>query len=384
MFSACDAVLIGTIGVVMTDLHTAVARARAFLDTVDPESLWIYADFDADGLAAAATLARAIKARRGVAPRVVVKERDAPAWSDAARERVANLDPGALVVADLGVQRPGFLDGRRDDVPVLYLDHHVPSGMPDTGVVVTGHGLDPSPCTAWIAYEVVRPWLDEGSVTEEQLPMWVPAVGVLSDMGDKAPWPHMQALRAAYRITHVREAKVLVNASRRASTALGEVALQALIEAGEPKELTTGPGSEALASARAEVKGEMAKARRLPPRFAEGTPWALIPVHSPCQVHPLIAQQWAGRLPKYLALSTNPSFLPGYLSFSVRTKRADDIPTRLRALPFASDHRDRFGHGHPQASGGSLPLELAGDFLRGLGFGAGDVEAALGATRQGR
>jgi single-stranded-DNA-specific exonuclease len=354
-------------------LDDDLSAARRFLDEVDPTTLWIYADFDADGLAAAATLSRALSARYGTAPRVVIKRRGEPAWSDAARDRIASLQPGALVLADLGVQRPGFLDGRADEVPVLYLDHHVPSGRPDRGVVVTGHGLSPSPCTAWLAYELVRPWLDDGSVPPERLPLWVPAIGVLSDMGDKAPWPHMAALRKAFRITHVREAKVLVNASRRASSPLGSHALQALLTAEQPRDIA----SDALSAAREEVKAALASARRVPPRFAKGTPWALVPVHSRCQVHPLIAQQWAGRLPKYLALSTNPDYLDGYLSFSVRTRRDDDIPARLRALPLADAHRDRFGHGHPQASGGSLPLQRTAELLAALGFDDDDVTAAL-------
>lgn len=340
--------------------HPDLLAARAFLEALTPDRhLVIYADFDADGLAAAAVLCRGLEARGLPSPTVHCKQRHAPAWSDAARAAVAALAPDVLVLTDLGVQAEDFLPG----VPTLYLDHHVPSGRPGPpSVVCVADTWDPVPCSAWLAYDLVRPWLDADAPA-----LWVAGVGVLSDLGDKAPWPYMAELRSRYRITHVREAVTLCNAARRASRAMPEVPLEVLRTGEVPKAMTQGAAGEGLAAARAEVKQALALARRQPPRFASAEPWAMVPVHSACQVHPLIAQQWASRLPKHHVISPNPDYLPDAVAFSIRSRVPGvHLPSMLRDLPFAADHPNTFGHGHAQASGGQLPREVFARFLEAL------------------
>lgn len=318
----------------------------------------IYADFDGDGLSAAAVLVRGLRVR-GVEPVVRVKQRSTPAWSPEAAQALIDLRPDFLVVADLGVREEGLVPG----VPTLYIDHHIPSGIPTDASVLLGHDLDPVPCTAWLAYEVVRPWLPQDDPA-----LWVAGVGVLSDLGDKAPWPHLSTLRDRYYITHVRKVVTLCNASRRATRPLPEVALQLLCDASVPRQLHA---SEPLEAARREVQAELKKARGQRPLFAADGPWVHVPTHSTCQVHPLIAQQWAQRLPKYIALATNDAYLPDAVAFSIRTRREDaDLPAFLRSLPFAADHPYTFGHGHRAASGGQLPPSVMQTFLRAVGIEA--------------
>lgn len=334
-------------------MRVTIDQAREVLAAASGRVV-IYADFDGDGLSAAAVLVRGLRSR-GIEPVVHLKQRLAPAWSAEAAGAVAALRPDLLVVADLGVREEGFLPG----VPTLYLDHHVPSGIPAEASVLLAHDWDPVPCTAWLAYELVRPWLPADDPS-----LWVAAVGVLSDLGDRAPWPHLPQVRDRYFITHVRTVVTLCNASRRASRPIPEVALQLLCDATLPKDLQA---SAPLEAARREVQDGLKKARGQRPLFASQGPWVHIPTHSACQVHPLIAQQWAQRLPKYIALATNDAYLPDAVAFSIRTRvEHADLPTFLRSLPFAGDHPHTFGHGHKQASGGQLPAEVMARFLEAV------------------
>jgi single-stranded-DNA-specific exonuclease len=91
-------------------------------------------------------------------------------------------------------------------------------------------------------------------------------------------------------------------------------------------------------------------------------------MHSPCQVHPLIAQIWRTRLPAYLVMAVNTGYLPGRVNFSARAGKETNV------LAFLRDHAppdagDAYGHGHDQASGGSLSYVAWNTFARGLGFG---------------
>jgi single-stranded-DNA-specific exonuclease len=92
-------------------------------------------------------------------------------------------------------------------------------------------------------------------------------------------------------------------------------------------------------------------------------------VASPCQVHPLIAQQWRGRLPEYAVIGANTAYRPGLVAFSTRTARRDlKLPELYQAIDLGPEHADSFGHGHDQASGGHLPPEAFNRLLDALGF----------------
>jgi single-stranded-DNA-specific exonuclease len=93
-----------------------------------------------------------------------------------------------------------------------------------------------------------------------------------------------------------------------------------------------------------------------------------VTIDSPVQIHPLIAQQWRGRLPKHAVIAANVGFMPGVVAFSARTSRPDlRLPELLRAVDLGEDN-GRFGYGHDQASGGQLPPEAFARLLVGLGF----------------
>jgi single-stranded-DNA-specific exonuclease len=348
-------------------LEEALPPARAAFETFltgvgRDRHLVIFCHFDADGLAAGALLARGITRLGYSAVTVVPSERGESAFADGARARLAALDPAALIVTDLGINRAGVLPA----VPTLFVDHHMPEGEPSGVTVVSGYGWEPIPCSAWLAYELLAPLTDLDDLA------WIAAVGIISDLGERAPWPPLTAVKKRFGATALKEAVALVNAARRAPAFDIATPLNLLMEADGPKVLATDEarGAARLRAYREEVGAALKEARRAAPRFAVGQPWALLRFSSPCQVHPLIAQQWRGRLPKYIVIAANDGYLPGVVAFSARTARADlNVPQLLQAVDLGPLN-GTFGHGHAAASGGHLPPDAFAQLLVALGFPA--------------
>lgn len=94
---------------------------------------------------------------------------------------------------------------------------------------------------------------------------------------------------------------------------------------------------------------------------------ALIRLHSPCQVHPLIAQIWRSRLPQFIVIAANDGYLPGRVNFSARSRSGVNVLEFLRAADIG-EGEGTFGHGHDQASGGSLPVARWNALLAQWGF----------------
>ena len=359
------------------DAHLAAARDafRQWLGRIpDGGRVVVFCHFDADGLGAGAVFGRGLP-RLGLADVTVVPSgRTESAFGDQARARLAALAPDALVVTDLGVNEAGTLEGT--GVPVLYVDHHRPSGVPDGASVVSGYDWEPIPCSAWLAHSLLAGETDVADLD------WIAAVGAISDLGEKAPWPLLAETKKRYTAKWLKETVALVNAARRAPTFDAQTALDALMTSDDPKALATAesPAADRLRAARQTVNAEVAQARKAAPVFADRRPdvpadlapddlrFALVTVDSAAQVHPLIAQQWRGRLRGYPVICANTGYLDGVVAFSTRTSRRD---LRLPELYQAVDTpgwNGRWGHGHDQASGGHLPPDVFNDVLDALGF----------------
>lgn len=323
----------------------------------------VFCHFDADGLAAGALFGRVLPRAGWPHVQVVPARRGESAFSDGARERLRALEPDALIVADLGVHEDGVLAGVR----TLYVDHHQPAGVPRDAVVVSGYGWDPIPASAWLAWELLREVAEVGDLA------WIAAVGTISDLGERAPWPALPGVRRQWTAKWLKEAVVLVNAARRASAFDIATPLDLLMHASHPQEVShdSARGADRLHAYRAEVNAELQQARRHAPTFSTTGPYALIRLHSACQVHPLIAQQWRTRLPKYAVIAANSGYLPDTVAFSMRTARDDlNLPRLLQSVPLG-DFGGRFGYGHDQASGGHLPPAAFEALLAHLGFAVG-------------
>ena len=110
-----------------------------------------------------------------------------------------------------------------------------------------------------------------------------------------------------------------------------------------------------------------AEAKKASPRFAG--PAAAVRIHSPCQVHPLIAQIWRTRLPKFIVMGVNTGFRPGWVHFSCRCGKGTNLLDFLRANRPEGASDETYGQGHDQAGGGALPVAIWNHFARHLGFG---------------
>jgi single-stranded DNA-specific DHH superfamily exonuclease len=287
----------------------------------------------------------------------VLPGRERNAWEITVRERVADAHPSTLFVMDLGSQNAPVLE----KVPTCFIDHHRPEGVPPGDVLISGYSWSPIPNTSLMIYELF------GALVELDDLDWVAAIGTFSDLGEKAPFDLVQTTRKKYTAKYLKEATALVNAIRRSSTPDAEIAAQALLKHQNPKELVLSDSGEVqqLKAAREEVKAALEEAKKAAPVFSRNV--ALIRVSSPCQVHPLIAQIWRTRLPKYIVIAANDAYLPGRVNFSARAAEGTNVLEFLRAIEL-SDGEGNYGHGHDAASGGSLPPERWREFLQKLGF----------------
>ncbi len=323
----------------------------------------ILGHFDADGLSAVAILARALE-RFGRSADVRLVGKGENPWSPAIREELARRAPAGLIVADLGVRAGELAPG----VPTIIIDHHVPTGVPGDAVVISGHGLDPEPTSSLLAFRCA-----EALGPSEDL-LWLAALGIIGDMAEAAGFPEMAEAQRRHGKTALRNAVSLLNAPRRAAAADAGPALALLMKANGPKEVLSGehPETAYLLAAKAEVKSEMDLARRVGPKVRGDV--ALIRIHSPCQIHPLVAQQWRGRLKDKIVLAANTGYRAGWIHFAARTAGGTDL------IHFLKEHRpegadENYGSGHIQATGGALRPAAWNAFVAGLGFREEQVQA---------
>lgn len=321
---------------------------QGWLDTTDGKPL-IMGHFDADGLAAVAILARSIP---GSAVRLVGKG-ETP-WTPAIRSELEGQRPSAVVVTDLGVREGDILPG----TPTCLIDHHVPTGTPGDALVISGNGCTPEPTSALLA------WWACGCPDEL---LWLAAIGLIGDMAEDKGFDELAWAQTRYGKTALRQAVSLINAPRRTAAADASPALALLMKCDNPKELLSGihPETAALLAAKEEVKAAMDGAKRVAPKVRGEV--ALIPLDSPCQIHPLIAQQWRTRLKDKVVIAANKAYRPGWVHFAARTAAGHDL------IRFFADRRpagagSEYGSGHRAASGGALKIPDWNRFVADLGF----------------
>lgn len=354
-------------------------RFRAFLESVpagnrgDPPPV-VLCHSDADGIAAGAVLARVLRHARPAGWGNVVTMATGKvgnAWAPETRaalgERLGGRLPAALIVADLGLRAEPVLP----DAPgtlTFFVDHHRPAGMPvDPARVVTGYGREPTPCSAGLAWELAR-GVDEAAAATVD---WIAAAGILSDLGDKAPFAPLASAKKRVGSTLLRDATSLLNAPRRSATGDASPALRLLLHANGPREITHDEDSAdaaALRAAKEEVGKALVAAKKIGPKFSQTTPVCAVRIHTPCQVHPLVAQVWRTRFPKLIIMGVNTGFRPGFVHFSCRCGRDQNLLDFLRAHRPEGADQGNYGNGHDQAGGGSLPVEVWNRFARGIGL----------------
>jgi single-stranded-DNA-specific exonuclease len=321
-----------------------------------PASTLIVGHFDADGLSAVAILARAFAAAgRPYETRILGKGENP--WDPAFAAEVAKRAPGGLIVTDLGARGDAIAPG----VATILIDHHVRTGTPPLTTVISGNGLDPEPTSALLAW-----WAAAALAPVDDL-LWLAGLGMIGDMREDGDFSELTEAQRRWGKTAIRNAVSLVNAPRRAAAADASPALALLMKANGPKAVLSGehPETAQLVAAKEEVKLALDAAKRVPPRVQGDV--ALIAFHSPCQIHPLIAQQWRGRLKDKIVLAANTGYRDGWVHFAARTANGTNL------IDFLAGHRPpgadaHYGNGHVQATGGALRPADWNSFVRGLGF----------------
>lgn len=314
-------------------------------------------DSDADGVTAGVVWQRAFE-RAGFKQALrVAPDRERNPWTRANKERVRACSPESLFVLDLGSQEQSVID----NVPTCLIDHHRPEGVPPQATLISAYSWRPIPNTSLLVWELCATMSDVSDLD------WIAAIGILSDLGDNAPFDMLAAAKRKYKIKYLKEATVLINAARRGSTYNPEAAARALLQHADPRALVNSEADEVqqLRAAREEVNAAMNEAKKAAPVFAGRV--ALVRMSSPCQIHPLIAQIWRTRLRGYIVIAANEGYLPDRVNFSARSEANISVLDLLREIEL-DEGEGYYGHGHDQASGGSLPVERWNELLTKLGF----------------
>lgn len=336
----------------------ARAQFRTFVEAAASTDLHlVFHDFDADGVTAAVVMTRALE-RSGRKVQRMVTGRDRNAWNRSNRAAIGDASPDRLYVLDLGSREEPIID-----VPTCYVDHHRPEGS-GTVTLISGYEWDPIPNTSYLSYLVSSAIADVSDLE------WIAAIGMISDLGEKAPFLLLEKAREAHGAKWLKEATVLVNAARRSPEHHPELAVTALETHEDPKALVTSTSDvvASLREARALVAAELAEAKKAAPKFAGNV--ALIRMHSRAQIHPLIAQIWRSRLPKYHVLAANEGYSDGRVHFSARSQGDRNILDFLQSIELQLEDEGGYGHGHDHASGGTLSDADWNRFLTRLGFDA--------------
>lgn len=313
-------------------------------------------DSDADGVTAGVVWQRAFERAGFASVHRVIPDRERNAWTPNNRAIIQSANPAYLFVMDLGSRSEPVISG----VPTCFIDHHHPEGVPDGDTLITAYTWEPIPNTSLIIWELAQTIADISDLD------WIAAIGTLSDLGDRAPFELLTTAKRKYTAKYLKEATALINASRRASHYDPEVAARALLNHPNPKALVNSESADVqqLRSAREEVKLALDEARKAAPIFSGNV--ALLRMNSPCQIHPLIAQSWRGRLPKLVVIAANEGYMPGRVNFAARSNTVNVLEF-LRSQNISAGEGS-YGHGHDQASGGSLSIELWNELLAKLGF----------------
>ena len=341
----------------MEELRKAREQFRQFVGALDPAARTaVLHDSDADGVTAGVILQRALERAGFGNVRRLIPNRERDAWSASNRELVRNANPAALFVLDLGSRDEPLIEG-----PTCFIDHHRPEGVPPGGLLISGYSWDPIPNTSLLAYDLSMAIADVSDLD------WIAAIGMISDLGEKNPFPLMDVVRARYSMAALKEVTTLVNAARRASGYAPERAAKALLGHSSARELLQSEAEDvaALRAAHDEVKRAMANAKKAAPKFAGNV--ALVRVDSPCQVHPVIAQIWRTRLPKFIVIVANEGYLPGRVNFSMRSASGVNLLEFLGSIDLG-EGEGSYARGHDQATGGSLPYARWNLLLEKLGF----------------
>ena len=148
---------------------------------------------------------------------IEAKRKGESAWLPEVLLRLAAAEPEALMVLDLGSRPDAMLAG----VPTLLIDHHRPGGVPPDAELITGYGSEEQGWGATPTTGLLVFWCLRGTCPEpkREAMLWLAALSILSDLGDKAPL--RGAVGGAQAVPDVRNARGSDAAERAAADGFG-------------------------------------------------------------------------------------------------------------------------------------------------------------------
>jgi single-stranded-DNA-specific exonuclease len=338
---------------------TVLEQGRSFMrSAATAKNVVVACDKDVDGLTSGLIVFRALEQGGAKKIQIIPARKGEHAHSESMRMRLAECQPDALIVTDMGARGGDILPG----VPTLIIDHHQPKGYPPGATIVSAAQATPVPCSSVLAYILVEPLCDAAELK------WLAMLGAIADLAEDVPYPDIAAIKKQSGSKNVSETIALLNAARRSSRDEVLTALSVLKNAHSCAEIAKGDSAEieSLRECRREVSSELKKFFRLAPKFSKTQKVAMLRFSSPTQIHPLIATRWAGTLGKYAVLAANDGYIPGRVIFSLRT--SSDINLIELLMAAAPELKDEFGYGHRQATAGNLSAAAFEQLLQGLGF----------------
>ncbi|MEO5950861.1 MAG: DHH family phosphoesterase [Chloroflexia bacterium] len=236
-------------------------------------------------------------------------------------------------------------------IPTLFIDHHHPTGQPPEAITLTGYNWNPIPTSSLLTY-----LLCNSDDTPSDI-AWKAAIGNIGDLGPEHP--SLTQAAKAQKLKWIREATTILNAAKRSRLYPQAEAFRALLTAPSAQQIAEDTTADLtlLKACRTEVKDALNEAKRLAPKFSKTEQVALLEFSDPNRIHPLLAQSWHGRLPKFIVFAANHGWLPNKVAFSARTSSAANIHDLLQKYRHVIPDELEYGYGHDQAAGGVISEE---------------------------
>lgn len=305
-------------------------------------------------------------------------------------------NPSYLIVLDQG-SRPSPPLSNNPTTKTLIIDHHLSSSFPDSALIVSACHHPPIATTSLLTYLICLPLHPSpfSLTTFEITNAYLACIGTHGDLGNTLKWqppfpdlltPTLQQHKASTKKS-LFEAISLLNAPRRTPLYDVQSAWSALLASSSPKDILNHPR---LLQARAEINAQVERHTHAAPKFSLDGRIAVLRIHTPYQIHPVIATRWAGYLNSSaleIVLVANFGYLAGMVNFSCRVARcarsraAQDggkevniIEALKEAAGLSTDGLverlgESFARGHREASGGVVPVEAFEELMQVLRVG---------------
>lgn len=329
-------------------------EAERFIRDVDLESkVIILYHGDGDGVCSAVMIYKCLQ-QSGISDiNPLPLERGENPFSKRTMKSIMSLSPDFLVVLDSGSRKGTF-----HNIRSLIIDHHVPDSIPEVEVFFNTWVDRTNRITSEAVFDLVKRIIPEDDL------LWYSLTGAAADAGLTKAYSRYTAKERKYRSKGIRECISLINAARRHSSFRITEVFDLLTRSTSPESFIAAAKKAGIGRLREELRQELRRNLKIAPVFSSF--FALFQLDSPHQIHPLIASIWSSKLSRYVVIAANRGFLPGKVSFSMRTESGKDLLTLLKKYRKAGEE---IGFGHSKATGGIVKEEVFKDFLRRLGFG---------------